>query len=266
MRSPSLLLLAAVLGVAASNAAASEDLPQLRTRGTLRVVVWKDNLPELFAVKPGAEASGLEQELLQGFANLHKLKIEVVAVPELEDRVPALLAAKGDLIAGGFVDTPARRQKVNFSTELFPIRHVVVTRKPHAGVDTITKLREEKVGTVAGSSWADEVKAAGVPEKNVDTTFRSADDVLAGLKSGKVSAVVMSAVWAAVAARKDPALELGLFLGQPTSVGYAVRKDQPQLLAALDDYVTNVRRTPTWSRLVVKYFGESGLEILRRSR
>lgn len=37
-------------------------------------------------------------------------------------------------------------------------------------------------------------------------------------------------------------------------------------VAALDDYVANVRRTPTRGRLVVKYFGESGLEILKKSR
>lgn len=76
----------------------------------------------------------------------------------------------------------------------------------------------------------------------------------------------MSAVWGIVEARKDPALQIGGFLGPTTSVGFAVRKDAPGLRAALDDYVANLRRTPTWSRLVVKYFVESGLEILRRSR
>jgi hypothetical protein len=36
--------------------------------------------------------------------------------------------------------------------------------------------------------------------------------------------------------------------------------------AALDDYVANLRKTASWSRLVVKYFGESALEILKKSR
>jgi hypothetical protein len=49
-------------------------------------------------------------------------------------------------------------------------------------------------------------------------------------------------------------------------VAYGVRKDSPLLLRALDDYVLNVRRTSTWSRLVVKYFGEHSLEILKRCR
>jgi len=34
-----------------------------------------------------------------------------------------------------------------------------------------------------------------------------------------------------------------------------VRKDDAALLQALNEYIDNVRRTTTWSRLVVEYFG-----------
>jgi hypothetical protein len=40
----------------------------------------------------------------------------------------------------------------------------------------------------------------------------------------------------------------------------------PVRLAAPDQLLENVRGTPTWSRLVVKYFGEAGLDILKRAR
>ena len=242
------------------------DLDEVEKRGTLRVVVWTENLPELFEVKSGSASTGLEQELLQAFATLHKLKLEVVPVATLDARIPALLKGQGDLVAGGLVDTEQRRKVVDFTAELFPIRHLVLTRKPTPPITTLEELRAARVGTIKGSSWAEQVAAAGVPPANVDDTYSSADAVIAGLKQGAVKAVVMSAVWAIVEVRKDPALQLGLMLGAPTSVGFAVRKDEPKLRAALDDYVNNVRRTPTWSRLVVKYFGESGLEILKKSR
>jgi hypothetical protein len=45
-----------------------------------------------------------------------------------------------------------------------------------------------------------------------------------------------------------------------------VRPDAPQLREALDEYITNVRHTSTWSRLVVKYYGDSALEVLQKSR
>ena len=64
----------------------------------------------------------------------------------------------------------------------------------------------------------------------------------------------------------DPELQFGLFLGKPGSLAYAVRPGDAKLLAALNTYLDNLRRTPTWSRLVVKYFGDASVEILRKAR
>jgi membrane-bound lytic murein transglycosylase MltF len=61
-------------------------------------------------------------------------------------------------------------------------------------------------------------------------------------------------------------LEAFASLGPPGALAWAVRKEDRALLAALDEYVTRVRHTPTWSRLVVKYFGDEAPEILRRAR
>ena len=61
-------------------------------------------------------------------------------------------------------------------------------------------------------------------------------------------------------------MQLGLFLGAPTSLAYGVRKGDAALHKALDEYIENLRRTPTWSRLVVKYFGEMAPEVLKKAR
>ena len=89
---------------------------------------------------------------------------------------------------------------------------------------------------------------------------------LSTLKTRAVSAVVLGVENAIAAQREDPALQIGLFLGPLRSLAYAVRKGDAALLAALNDYIENLRRTPTWSRLVVKYFGEAAPEILRKAR
>ena len=39
-----------------------------------------------------------------------------------------------------------------------------------------------------------------------------------------------------------------------------------ELKQALDEYMDSLRRTPSWSRLVVKYFGESALDVLKKAR
>jgi ABC-type amino acid transport substrate-binding protein len=241
----------------------AQDLPELKKRGSLRVVVDTSNQPERF--NRGAGEPGIEREILQNFAALNGMKLEIVTVERIDDRIPAMLAKRGEVGAGAVV-TESRRKQVDFTAEVLPIRHVVVTRKPDAPVTTLDALRSRRVGTTKGSSWSEAALAAGVTQANLDDSYATPEEMLVALKAGRVKAVVMTAIWAILERRKDQDLELGLFIGPPSSVAFAVRKDCPQLRAALDDYVANLRKTATWSRLVVKYFGESALEILKKSR
>jgi len=252
-----------VLFAMASSTALAQDLPELKKRGTLRVIVDSSNLVERFNTGPGEP--GLEKELLQGFAALHAMKLEVVTVDNIEARLQALNAKKGDVVAGT-VATESRKKIVAFTSEVLPSRHLVVTRKPQPPIETLQALRAARVAVTKGSSWAEAALAAGVPPANLDDSFKQPEDVFGALKTKRASAAVMTVVWAVLERKRDPELQLGLFIGEPASVGFGVRKESPLLLRALDEYVANMRKSASWSRLVVKYFGEHALEILKKSR
>ena len=239
------------------------DLPAIRDRGRLRVLtVLVNQQNDFISAQPGR---GFDRELLEGFATLERVNLEMVAQSSWDALVPALLAGKGDLIAGRFTMTEGRRKVIAFTSEVFPTRNVVLTRKPHRLVTTLEELRAERVGTVKGTSLAEAVAGAGIPPGNVDETIPTGT-LPAALKLGRVTAVVLGLENAIDAQRQDPDLQLGLFLGPPRSLAYGLRKEDTELRQALSDYIDNLRRTPTWARLVVKYFGEAAPEILRKAR
>jgi len=242
-----------------------EDLPELKTRGTLRVlaVVSPEN-PHFVALNAGTP-TGFDVEILDGFARLQGLKLQVVPESTWDGLIPALLKARGDLIAGGFTDTESRRAQIAFSSEVFPTRSVVLTRRPHRPIHTLAELRAERVGVIKGTSMVQAVLAAGVPAAQLDDSLASGS-VPEALRSGRVGVAVDGIEAALTARRADPELEIGVFLGQPESLAYGVRKTSPRLLAALNEYVANVRRTPTWSRLAIQYFGDAAPEILKKAR
>jgi ABC-type amino acid transport substrate-binding protein len=241
----------------------AQDLPDLKRRGRLRVLaVFVPEGPQ-FVAPPRDPAPGFDREILEGFGRLHGLAVEVTPVPSWDGLAPALLAGRGDVIAGGFTDTAARRAVVDFTVEVFPTRDVVITRRPTPAILTLEQLRGARVGTIKGTSMAESLARAGV--RQVDDSIPPGG-VPRALREERFEAAVDGVEAALIASRNDPELQIGMFLGSAASLAYAVRKDSPLLRSALDDYLGNLRRTPTWNRLVVKYFGAAAPEILRRAR
>jgi len=249
--------LAAVLVLAVA-APATADLPEARKRGRLDVL-FVPGSPEFVDLE---KHTGFDVEILEGFGRLHHLDVKWVPVKSWDQLLPALNAGEGDLAGGGITATAARKKSVRFTTEVFPSRHVVVTRKPHRVVQTVEELREERVGTIRGTSMAEVVAVAGVPAANLDDTFASGG-LPAALRAGRITAAVLGVEDALVAQRADPALQIGGFLGPRQGLAFALRARDVASLAALDEYIANLRRTPSWNRLVVKYFGDLALDILR---
>jgi peptidoglycan lytic transglycosylase F len=255
------LILLALSGAAA---AGGQDLPQMKERGVLRAIVGADGMPEAATVEPGA-SPGLERELIEGFASLHRLRLEVVPVAVHGDRFPALLGDKGDVVVGNVGITEERRKIVSFTHEVFPNRAIAVSWRPHQAVSTLEQLRHERVGTMRGSAWSARLESARVPAANIDDSYETPEQVMEALRTGRVTAVAIPVDRALVEKRHSPELQLGAFLPPSPGRAWAVRKESPALLHALDQYIDNVRRTPTWNRLVVKYYGDLALDILKAS-
>ena len=257
----SLLCAAAVLAPPLAQAGMTE----VRSAGTLRVLAVLDpNRPEFFSLRADLPP-GFDHEILQGFADLHRVKLQVVSVPSWDALVPSLLAGKGDVVAGRFTATEGRRKTIDFTQEVFPYRLVVLTRKPRPNVTTVEELRREKVGTMKGTNLAEAISTLGLPPANVDDEIPTGGFVDA-LHSGRVTAVVWGVESVIASQKEDPDLQLGMFVGAPGSLAFGVRKGDTDLRQALDDYVENFRKTTSWSRLVVKYFGSSAPDILKKAR
>jgi ABC-type amino acid transport substrate-binding protein len=255
--------LAAALALIALLAASARgaELAEIEKRGTLKVLAVPGS--EQFFSLAGGGPHGFDREILDGFAHLRKLRLEPVSVASWDALVPALVEGRADLAAGGVTATDGRRRTVDFTAEVFPSRMVAMTRKPTPPVESLAQLRALKVGTIRGTSLAAALKALSLP--SVDDGVPSGG-LPEALHSGRVTAIVMGVEDAIEAQRKDPAIQVGLFVGPKASLAFAVPKSAPRLRQALDDYIANLRHTSTWSRLVVQYFGESTLEILQKAQ
>jgi len=253
--------LATILLLSAAARAAATDLPEMKARGILRVIAAADEAPETFSFA-GGESPGLDRELVEGFARLQGLRLEPVKAKTYGDRIPSLARGDGDLIVAIF-DTEDRRRLVDFTVEIMPTHNIAVTLGTRAAVASVAELKTLKVGAVKGAKPAEETLEAGVPASALQL-FSSLDEMAQALKAGTIDAMVVPVSELAAASRNLKGLVPGTTVGPTGKVAWAVRKQDAALKAALDDYLTNVRKSPAWSRLIVKYFGEQSLAVLGR--
>jgi ABC-type amino acid transport substrate-binding protein len=252
------------VAVAPLSLASAADLPQIEARGSIRVLAVLERDGGSIAPQR-RESPGFDYELIDGFARLRRLRVEIVPIDAWDKLVPALNEGCGDVIAGSFTATDARKQAIDFTAEVMPTRSVVVTRRPRPAVRTLAELRGEKITVFKGTSMAALLLSLGVPASNLDHEV-PAEGLSAGLLTGRVTCVVHDVQTAILDQRADPELQLGLFVGPSTSYAFGVRKSDTKLLGSLNEYIANVRRSGTWSRLTVKYFGEAALSILQKAR
>ena len=122
--------LALVFALAAALPAAGADLADVKARGVMRVIVMPLSATDEFFPVPAGARPGFDRAVLDGFTRLHRIELEVVPVEGWDNLIPALLQGRGDLIAGRFTVTEARLKQIAFTSEVFPSRNVVLTRKP----------------------------------------------------------------------------------------------------------------------------------------
>jgi ABC-type amino acid transport substrate-binding protein len=236
----------------------SADLGEVKQRGTLRVVVSSNTDPDFYTITPDARP-GLLREVLEGFAKLHNIEVEARATAT-EQRATELLAGRCDVVA--MTSNARDAPRMAFSDEVFPKRYVIVTRKPRSAVGTVEELRKETFGLSSSSNRAAVLTALGVRFTRTATDAES----LSRIRAGSSTATIVSIENALAARDEDPLLQIGMFVGPPVGHVFGVRSDDPALLRAINGYIGNLRRSGAWQRLVVKYFGDDVLEILKSVR
>jgi ABC-type amino acid transport substrate-binding protein len=102
-----------------------------------------------------------------------------------------------------------------------------------------------------------------VPEAQVEY-FADTEPLLKALAAGRVQAAVMTISDYTLATVRHPALEAGVFVGEASRAAWGLRRQDAKLKADLDAYLENLRSGASWSRLIVKYFGEKALSVLGR--
>jgi membrane-bound lytic murein transglycosylase MltF len=227
------------------------DLPEIRERGTLRVLVAYG--VTAFYLQQG-RPRGLEVDAMSDLERRLRARrprsespLRVVYVPTPFDRLlPDLAAGRGDVAAALLTVTETRSILVDFSEPYVKdVSQVLVSNRRTASVRTVDDMAGRRVHVAAGSSTVEglrklsgDLAARGLqPVEVVEVPGESWEGLLQMVAAGMLDHTVADDFLSALWAKALPALRVDgdVRLRGGGGFAWAVRKGCPELRSALDD-------------------------------
>jgi polar amino acid transport system substrate-binding protein len=212
------------------------------------------NFPPFAYVDKNGNPDGFDVKALDWIAN--EMGFKVTHKPmDWDGIIPSLKAKKIDMIASGMSITEKRAEQVNFSIPYWKIAQVLVAKKDsNLTVDQILS-NDNKVGVQRGTTEANWIKENLIKKGmnfslvEYDSAPLSVEDVV----NGRIVAAAMDDAPAKDAVKKKPVKIVGGF-GMPSEdFGYAVRKEDTELLSKIDEGLKRLMASPYWEELIKQY-------------
>jgi len=247
------------------------DLDQMKQRKIIRALVVY-NKTDFFFSKGGMK--GIQVELLheyekflnQGVKSAEK-KVYIIYIPvTFNNLLPALNSGKGDIAADFLTVTPERKKQVSFASVMkMPVSELVVSNKSVTGLQAIKDLAGRSVYVLKGSSYIEHLEQLNkyFKEKNLSAIkIKEADahlkdeDILELVNSGAIQLTVVDDYRARLWAGVLPNLQVNeeLKVAEGNVLGWAMRKENNQLVNNLNAFVQKVKKSSLLSNILFKRY------------
>ncbi|MCI0524947.1 MAG: transporter substrate-binding domain-containing protein, partial [Acidobacteria bacterium] len=230
------------------------DLDEIKKRRVLRVLTR--NASNCYFLYRGEEL-GFEYEIAKDFARQLGVRLEIIVPPSREALMTYLQEGRGDLIAAGMTITPERQKTVDFTSPYLTVSELVVVPVSDTTTKELTDLKGKKISVRKSSSYFETLTrlkdqygyTIEILPEDLET-----EDILEQVGDGKLAATVAdSSIVDIELTYSDTIRSIGP-LGEPVQIGWALRKNQPQLRVEADAFVKKIYRGIFYNITVKKYF------------
>lgn len=207
------------------------------------------------------------------------LKFHVLFIPTPRDQLLSRLAeGKGDLAVAGLTVTPERQKIVDFSepTTVAGISEIAVTGPQSPELHSLDDLSGKEVFLRQSSSYWEHMQKLNTrfqQEGKAPVTLRAApedledEDLLEMLNADLVQVVIVdddvAKLWGGVYKNIRPHPEIAVNTGG--QFAWAMRKDSPQLQAAVNDFLKTHRQGTAFGNTIIrKYVG--GTQMIKNAK
>ena len=230
-------------------------LEQVKKDG-LRVCTEPAYMPFEMTDKRG-QIIGFDPDLAELMVkDLGAAKLELVSTA-WDGIIPALITNKCDIIMSGMTITDERKQTVDFSDPYMEIGQTILLRKELAGkIKSYKDLNKPEYKVASKLGTTGEIAAKKYIPKAKYNSFETEQEAVIDVVNGKSDAFVYDSPYnlVAIAQRGEGKL---VFLDKPFTdepIGWAVAKDDPEFLKAINGFLAKIKKDGTQAKLHDKWF------------
>jgi|TARA_R110002033_G_scaffold8327_6_gene28674 polar amino acid transport system substrate-binding protein len=221
----------------ASGAAAQDCPTDLETVSKGQLTVAVTTFAPYSFMNEKNELSGVDGDIVKAAAERLCLEVETLVVDPAA-AIQSVMAGRADLTVGDWYRTAERAAVMSFTTPLYLDSMGIIST---TGTDTVEDLVGQTVGTVQGYLWVQDLEKLLGDDLQL---YSSSVNLQQDLRSGRIKNAVDGAATAQLAVERGDLEGYQVSIAapddriaasmQPAQVGFPMRKNAVNLLAALD--------------------------------
>jgi membrane-bound lytic murein transglycosylase F len=235
------------------------DLPALQKRRYIRVLTR--NNPACYYIHRGV-SMGFEYELIKKFAEQNNLEVVMIVPPEWDDMITWLLEGRGDIIAGSMALTKRRKNipGLAFGKTYSSLKQAIFCRKNDKTIKTAADLKGRKVYVRKNSVYWDTLSE--LRSKGVQFTISEAPqtmetyEIIEAVKKGKFDTTLADIRFINLSTA-GKSMATPIIIGDELRYTWAVRKENKQLLHAVNKFFNSEYRGTFYNIIYKRYFNSS---------
>jgi polar amino acid transport system substrate-binding protein len=239
------------------------ELKKIADRGSITVITT-NAIPFSYVDAGKSDVKGVARDVLNGFlasVGLKGIQVKTSVLP-FPDSIPAIQAAKADMILDAFYITDARKKVVDFTSPVIADPEAIVVKSGNA--DNITDLMSlcgKKVGVNEGTAYDTLLKdtSAKCPSGtsiNVQY-YKTFQPAISDVTIGRTKAMLIDAVIPAYALKQNPNAGFEFVKGYqpslPAAQGFIFPKGVTGILPQFDAYLKKIQSDGTMSSILTKW-------------
>lgn len=236
---------------------ASNELEQIKSAGTMKVGMMGTYAPYNF-LNDKKEMDGFDADIAREVAKRLGVEVEFVS-QEFSGLIPSLQSNKIDAVISQMTITDERKQALDFSEGYITNQVKIIVKSDNNDITKLEDFKGKTIGVGLGTNDETYLRNEVLPKVG-DFTIKTYDDVISSLKdlnAGRIDATInnLYALKPIVDANGFDIKAVGEAI-KSDQAGIAVRKNNPELVAALNEALQGMKDDGTYNTIFKKWFGE----------